>query len=77
MTTAEAIISRVIDAFPTLRAEGYDCRRKFMCCSSYAGAALPEGTERWVYWHEQDHDTAWVARRCICAGAGMAGASRG
>jgi len=43
-------------AFKSLRKAGYFARQNFMCCQSCAGAAIPDGTEKYVFYHNQDND---------------------
>jgi hypothetical protein len=44
-------------AFKILEQNGYIAPRKaYWCCSSCGLADLPEGTEKYVFYHEQDFD---------------------
>tara|TARA_Y100000004_G_scaffold97144_1_gene108694 strand:+ start:21447 stop:21779 length:333 start_codon:yes stop_codon:yes gene_type:complete len=40
-------------AFANLRKKGYFARMNYMCCSGCAGAAMPENTKNYVFFHNQ------------------------
>jgi len=40
-------------AFSALRKKGYFARMNFWCCGGCAVADIPDGTEKWVFFHEQ------------------------
>lgn len=54
------IRGRVQQAFRVLRKLGYRCRSNFSCCMSCGLAELEAGgvTDKWVFWHRQDTDSA-------------------
>lgn len=46
-----------LDRFFQLATEaGYFARQKFYCCTSCGNAAVPDGTKKCVFYHEQDSD---------------------
>jgi len=51
-------------AFRELRKKGYAAKQRFWCCSSCALAALPEGTEKFVFYHKQDAERLDRNRKC-------------
>lgn len=49
--------SKLHHAFIELEGKGYIAPRKaWWCCGGCGCAALPEGTEKYVFYHEQDLD---------------------
>lgn len=48
-------------AFEVLRSKGYYARSRYRCCNSCALADIPEEcSERFVFWHEQVDDDAFI-----------------
>jgi hypothetical protein len=43
-------------AFKVLRRQGFFARMNFWCCSTCGCAAIPDGTQQWVFFHKQDND---------------------
>jgi hypothetical protein len=51
---------RVTEAFKELRKKGYFARMNHLCCQSCGWAYMSdEQSEKAVFYHRQDHDTAW------------------
>ena len=49
-------MSKLTLAFKALRKAGYFARQNFWCCQSCGWAAVPDGTEKVVFFHKQDAD---------------------
>lgn len=54
--TAAHPTNRLTQAFIGLRNLGYFARQSFKCCMGCGCSALPEGTKKWVFYHNQDND---------------------
>lgn len=50
--------SKITIAFRSLRKKGYFAKQNFMCCQSCGFAAVPEGIEKVVFYHNQDKQRA-------------------
>lgn len=48
--------TRLKRGFEALRKRGYFARQNWQCCNSCGCAALPTGTERYVFYHAQDDE---------------------
>lgn len=46
--------AKLTKGFEALRRRGYFARHNWQCCQSCGCAALPEGTEFYVFYHRQD-----------------------
>lgn len=52
MTTKE----KINKGFAELRKAGYFAKQKWLCCQSCGWAAVPEGNDKVVFYHDQDAD---------------------
>jgi hypothetical protein len=60
----------ITKAFRALRKKGYIAKQNFMCCQSCALAELPEGTEKYVFYHRQDNTQLIRTGSCHLAWGG-------
>lgn len=75
--------SKLSKAFRELRKAGYFARQNFWCCQSCGWNAVPDGTEKAVFYHNQDNENiedgfvhlAWAGKgseiRKALKGAGL------
>ena len=53
---------KITAAFRSLRKQGFFARQKWQCCMTCGVAALPEGTDKWAFYHAQDADAFRMGR---------------
>lgn len=62
--------AKIAAAFKSLEKRGYFARAAWQCCQSCGCAALPEGTENYVFYHRQDVDCLRETGGCYLAWGG-------
>ena len=51
-----SIKNKITAAFRALRKAGYVAKQNWQCCQSCGCAALPDGAEKYVFYHAQDNE---------------------
>jgi hypothetical protein len=66
----QIIMSKITEAFKELRKLGYFARQNFWCCQSCAWAAVPDGKDKVVFYHQQDKERLQKTGECHLAWSG-------
>lgn len=66
----EAVRVRLSEAFRVLRAKGYFAKKNWKCCQSCGCAAMPQGTEKYVFYHAQDRQNLMDGEKFYLAWGG-------
>ncbi len=72
MKTNKTNLKKINKAFKELTELGFYAKQNFWCCSTCALHAIPDNTENYIFYHQQDADMLKNTGGCYLAWAGDA-----